>query len=81
MKQPDEISREFIQKILSRLEQLHEDQQDIFLNSFLDNLEMEVEDKSSMTRDGSTPKMLYQSVKRSSPRVIERNFSLICLQA
>ena len=46
LKQPDEISREFIQKILSLLEQLHEDQQDIFLNSFLDNLEMEVEDKT-----------------------------------
>lgn len=46
MKQPDEISREFIQRILSRLEQLDEDKQDIFFNSFLDNLEMEVEDKA-----------------------------------
>ena len=46
MKQPDEISREFIQRILSRLEQLDEDKQDIFFNSFLDNLEMEVDDKT-----------------------------------
>lgn len=46
MKQPEEISQEFIQKILSRLEELDGAQQDIFFNSFLDNLEMEVEDKA-----------------------------------
>ena len=45
MKQPEEISQEFIKKILSRLEELDEGQQDIFFNSFLDNLEMELEDK------------------------------------
>ena len=74
MKQPDEISREFIQRILSRLEQLDEDKQDIFFNSFLDNLEMEEMTKLSMTTDGST-KMLYRSVRHSSPRAIERNFA------
>lgn len=46
MKQPEEISQEFIQKILSRLENLDGGQQDIFFNSFLDNLEMELEDKA-----------------------------------
>ena len=46
VKQPEEISQEFIQKILSRLEELDGAQQDIFFNSFLDNLEMEVEDKA-----------------------------------
>ncbi len=45
VKQPEEISQEFIKKILSRLEELDEGQQDIFFNSFLDNLEMELEDK------------------------------------
>ena len=38
VKQPEEISQEFIQKILSRLEELDGAQQDIFFNSFLDNL-------------------------------------------
>ena len=46
MKQPDETSREFIQKLLSRLERLDEAKQDIFFNSFLDNLEMEAGDKT-----------------------------------
>ena len=46
VKQPEEISQEFIQKILSRLEELDGGQQDIFFNSFLDNLEMELEEKA-----------------------------------
>ena len=45
MKRPEEISQEFIKKILSRLEELDGGQQDIFFNSFLDNLEMELEDR------------------------------------
>ena len=46
MKQPEEISQEFIQKILARLEELDGNQQDLFFNSFLDNLEMEIEEKA-----------------------------------
>ena len=44
VKQPEEIAQAFIKKILSRLEELDGSQQDIFFNSFLDNLEMELED-------------------------------------
>ena len=40
------MSREFIDKLLSRLEKLDGEQQDLFFNSFLDNLEMEVDDRS-----------------------------------
>ena len=46
MKQPEEISQEFIQKILARLEELDGNQQDLFFNSFLYNLEMEIEEKA-----------------------------------
>ena len=46
MKQPEEIAQKFIQKIVSRLDELDGGQQDIFFNSFLDNLEMEIEDKT-----------------------------------
>ena len=46
MKLPEEISRHFIEKLLSRLEELDENKQDLFFNSFLDNLEMEVDDRS-----------------------------------
>ena len=46
VKQPEEFAQEFIQKILSRLDGLDGGQQDIFFNSFLDNLEMENEDKT-----------------------------------
>lgn len=46
MKLPEELSREFIDKLLSRLEKLDGEQQDLFFNSFLDNLEMEVDDRS-----------------------------------
>lgn len=46
MKLPEEISRQFIEKLLSRLEELDENKQDLFFNSFLDNLEMEVDDRS-----------------------------------
>ena len=46
MKQPEEISRAFIEKLLSRLEEFDGVQQDLFFNSFLDNLEMEAEDRS-----------------------------------
>ena len=46
VKQPEEIAQEFIQKIVSRLDELDGGQQDIFFNSFLDNLEMEIEDKT-----------------------------------
>jgi hypothetical protein len=46
VKQPEEISQEFIQKILARLEELDGNQQDLFFNSFLDNLEMEIEEKA-----------------------------------
>ena len=46
VKQPEKIAQEFIQKIVSRLDELDGGQQDIFFNSFLDNLEMEIEDKT-----------------------------------
>ena len=46
MKLPEELSREFIEKLLSRLEKLDGEQQDLFFNSFLDNLEMDVDDRS-----------------------------------
>ena len=46
MKLPEELSREFIENLLSRLEKLDGEQQDLFFNSFLDNLEMDVEDRS-----------------------------------
>jgi hypothetical protein len=46
VKQPKEISREFIEKLLSHLEELDGEQQDLFFNSFLDNLEMEEGDRS-----------------------------------
>ena len=46
MKQPEEISQAFIEKLLSRLEEFDGVQQDLFFNSFLDNLEMEAEDRS-----------------------------------
>ena len=46
VKQPEEISRAFMEKLLSRLEEFDGVQQDLFFNSFLDNLEMEAEDRS-----------------------------------
>jgi len=46
LKLPEELSREFIEKLLSRLEKLDGEQQDLFFNSFLDNLEMDVDDRS-----------------------------------
>ena len=46
MKLPEELSREFIEKLLSRLEKLDGEQQDLFFNSFLDNLEMDVDARS-----------------------------------
>ncbi len=46
MKLPEELSREFIEKLLSRLEKLDAEQQDLFFNSFLDNLEMDLDDRS-----------------------------------
>ena len=46
MKLPEELSREFIENLLSRLKKLDGEQQDLFFNSFLDNLEMDVDDRS-----------------------------------
>ena len=46
MKLPEELSREFIENLLSRLEKLDGEQQDLFFNSFLDNLEMDLDDRS-----------------------------------
>ena len=46
MKLPKELSGEFIENLLSRLEKLDGEQQDLFFNSFLDNLEMDVDDRS-----------------------------------
>ena len=46
MKLPEELSRKFIEKLLSRLEKLDGEQQDLFFNSFLGNLEMDEDDRS-----------------------------------
>ena len=80
MKQPEEISQEFIQKILSRLEELDGAQQDIFFNSFLDNLEMEVEDKAVYDEGRNMPKMLCPNARLLTRKAIGRNFLQICLR-
>ena len=80
MKQPEEISQEFIQKILSRLEELDGAQQDIFFNSFLDNLEMEVEDKAVYDEGREYAEDALSQCEAFDAESDRRNFLQICLR-